>query len=210
MMRKWEIEQADGGFRVRNINTTDPQPWQYIKCSAIKSITGTDIADFGLRDGTTNQRKNPVRHDDKRSIIVSFHDENNSSPLRYNIEDVNNQPGWTNDTAGLLQALSDINSWCASAGAVISAILTGNVETPTTVQDIVPANPGTTTAGVKAFSIMFEGTGGSFGGVPVNSGYTTGKAASLSNTLDAEAYVVPNVADPAFPLSPRVIIEYVA
>lgn len=206
-MKPFEIESVDGGFRVRNV-ATPANPWEYHKCAGIKSITGVEVPGMGTRDAT-NLRKNPIRYDDKRQIVISFHDENNTSPLRYNIEDVSNQAGWTNNAAGLLQALADINSWCAGAGATIATILEGNSEIPTTVEDIVPANAGSTTNGVKAFSILFEGTGGTFGGVAVDSGYSSGKAASLSNGLASENYVVPNVADAAFPNSPRVLIEYI-
>ncbi|MHA1166304.1 MAG: hypothetical protein ACTSRU_00670 [Candidatus Hodarchaeales archaeon] len=207
-LKKWEIEQTANGFRARILNPAQQQPWEYFLCSAVKSVIGIDIPNFGLRKAD-NQRKNTTRYLDKREIIISFHDENNSAPFRYNIEDVDNQPGWTNDPAGLEQALADVISWCASSGSVLSGIISGNSETPSTVENAVGGAAGSTASGVKGFSIQFEGAGGTLGGVPVDSGYSTGKAASLGNTLLSQAYVVPNVADVAFPNSPRVLIEYV-
>ena len=62
---------------------------------------------------------------------------------------------------------------------------------------------------IHQFSILFEGTGGTWETIPVDSGYKTSKAASLSNTLSSQNYVVPNVADVNFPFSPRVLIEYI-
>lgn len=205
----WEIEQVTGGFRIRVLatGTAEQQPWTFVDCTAVKQIHGVIKTGFGTRDAT-NLRKNPVREDDTISLIISFHDENNTSPIDYDIQYVNNQPGWTPDLAGLNQAISDVTSWCGGVANLIS-VITGNVETPSTVQDTTPAAAGTTNAGVKGFSILFEGTGGTLNGVPVVSGYVSSKDASLGNTLSSESYVVPNVADPNFANSPRVVITYV-
>jgi hypothetical protein len=159
------------------------------------------------RDANTNQRLNPLREDDHRQIIINFIDVD-KSPVAYNIEYVANQAGWTNDTAGLLQALSDVNSWCGGGASLFEAAAVGNSETPSVVVDAVPANPGNTVAGVKGVSILFEGTGGSLGGVAMNSGQIMTYDASMANTVGSIAYVVPNVADANFPLSPRVVITY--
>lgn len=82
--------------------------------------------------------------------------------------------------------------------------------TPTTVEDVVPANAGSTTTGVKGFSILFEGTGGTWGGVAVDSGYISSKVAPEGGRLNGQAYTVPTAADPNFPNSPRVLIEYIS
>lgn len=208
----WEIEQTTSGFRVRVLPPAGEiqQPWENYMCDQIHSISGTDIAGYGTRQAN-NQRKFPVREDDKRELLIYFN-KDQSSPVSYLIEYVNNQPTWTDDTAGILKAISDVASWCGDVSTSLSnieGVISGNLEVPSTAQDIVPLNAGTTTTGVKAFSILFEGSGGSFGGVPVVTGYSTGKAASLGNTLASEAYIVPNVADPNFPNSPRVLIEYI-
>lgn len=207
-MRKYEIEQTTGGFRIRIVNAANQEPWTYIQASAVKSVVGVEDPGFGTRDASTLQRKNPVRHTDKREFIVNFHDENESAPLRYNIEDVDNQPTWTNDAAGLEQAIADISSWCAGSAGV-SGALSGNVESPRTDQNTTAGATSTTPGGAKAFSILFEGTGGTLATIPVDSGYSIAKAASLGNTLDTQTYTVPTAADPNFPNSPRVLIEYI-
>ena len=145
--------------------------------------------------------------------IHIYFNKDESTPIDYNIKYVNNQPTWTNDTAGLLVALADIASWCGGASTTLVAIedLLGNTPVVgTTVANATPAAAGTTTAGVKGYSIQFEGTGGALNGVPMDSGYSSGKGGPLGNVFSAgQAYVVPNVADPAFPNSPRVLIEYI-
>jgi len=210
---QWEIEQTTSGFRVRVIAPAGEtqQPWEYYKCDQIHSITGMDVTGFGTRQAD-NQRKNPVREDDKREVLIYFN-KSQSTPLSYNIAYVDNQPTWTNDTAGILIALADISSWCGGSSTILTSIndaLEGTPVAGTTVQNASSGAAGTTTAGVKGYSIQFEGTGGTLNTVPVDSGYSSGKAAPLGNVFTAgQDYVVPNAADPNFPNSPRVLIEYI-
>jgi hypothetical protein len=206
----WEIEEQPGGFRIRVIAATgvQQQPWDFIPCSAVKQVKGVYQPGIGVRQ-SNNIRKTPIREDDRILLIISFHDENNTSPLEYDILYVNNQPTWTPDLAGLTQAITDVSSWCGSSNSDIISVITGNTESPSTVENTSSGAVDSTNAGVKGFSILFEGSGGSLGGVPVISGYISSKAASLGNSLAAQAYVVPNAADATFPNSPRVVIEYV-
>ena len=214
-LKQWEIEQTTSGFRVRVLVDVGAgeiqQPWEYYKCSQIHSVSGMDIAGFGARQADNNRRM-PVREDDQREILIYFN-KAESTPTRYNIKYVDNQPTWTDDTAGLLIALADISSWCNGMASSLVSIVDGLEDTPvagTTVQNNVPAAAGTTTAGVKGYSIQFEGTGGTLNTVPMDSGYSSGKAAPLGNVFTSgQAYVVPNVADPNFAFSPRVLIEYI-
>lgn len=205
----WEIEQQNGGFRIRTIaeSGVQQQPWIFIPCSAVKQVSGVFLPGFGTRQANNN-RRNPIREDDRILLKIAFHDENESSPIEYDILYVDNQPTWTADLNGLQQAITDVSSWCEGASGIIN-ILSGNTETPSTVENATSGGAGSTTAGVKGFSILFEGDGGVWGGVAVDSGYISSKSASLGNTLDAQAYTVPNVADADFPNSPRVLIEYV-
>lgn len=217
----WEIEQQTGGFRVRKLALPgeQQQPWGFIPCHAVKEVRGLYQPGFGTRQ-PDNIRKNPIRQDDLATLKISFHDQNETSPFEEDLLYVNNQPTWTPDLAGLNQAVSDITSWCGggvqalinieAAVQNIDATLSGNTETPSTVENTTSGGAGSTTAGVKGFSILFEGSGGTLGGVAVDSGYSTSKSATLGNELGSQAYVVPNVADVAFPNSPRVLIEYVS
>lgn len=108
--------------------------------------------------------------------------------------------------------ITDNNELKVSASISEGGIASGNVETPMTIEDVyvVTTNEtGSTPAGVKSFSILFEGTGGALNGVPVVSGYENSKPASLGNALGSESYTIPTTADAAFPFSPRVVISYV-
>ena len=129
---KFEIEQTDNGFRYRPL-TTDPNDskWEYINAAGVKSVQGVFQENFGERNASTRQRKNPIRYDNLATIIVNFHDIN-APELTKRLQDVDNQATWTDNIAGLMQALSDINSWlsAASSSSAITSILTGNTEVP--------------------------------------------------------------------------------
>lgn len=202
----FEIEQADGGFRVRNLDASGNGLWEYHQCESIKSVIGVEQVGYGTR-ASSNLRKNPIREDDHRQIIIMFNDDQQSK-IEYNIAYVNNQPTWTNDNAGLVQATADINSWCGGGSSTFEAAAAGNTETPSVVENTTSGGAGSTTAGVKAVSILFEGTGGTLGGVAVNDGHVASFDASMANTLASIAYVVPNAASGSFPNSPRVVITY--
>ena len=210
---QWEIEQTTSGFRVRVLVPAGAiqQPWENYSCDQIHSVSGMDIAGFGARQADNNRRM-PTREDDNRKLLIYFN-KAESTPVSYNIKYVDNQPTWTDDTAGILQAISDVSSWCGGAGTTLVAIddvLGGTPVVGTTVVNATPSAAGTTSSGVKGYSIQFEGTGGTLNTVPMDSGYSSGKAAPLGNVFTVgQAYVVPNAADPNFPNSPRVLIEYI-
>jgi len=209
---KFEIEQTDNGFRYRPL-TTDPNDskWEYINAVGVKSVQGVFQENFGERNASTRQRKNPIRYDNLATIIVNFHDIN-APELTKRLQDVDNQATWTDNIAGLMQALSDINSWlsAASSSSAITSILTGNTEVPSVVANAASGTAGSTVAGVKSFSISFEGSNGAKDGVVVESGHVANFSATLSNGLGSMAYTVPNVADTFYPNSPRVVIQYIA
>jgi hypothetical protein len=230
----WEIEQQPGGFRVRVIAATGVQqnPWIFVPCSAVKQVSGVYAPEIGVRE-PNNIRKTPIREDDRILLTISFHDENESSPIQYDILYVDNQPGWTPDLVGLQQAIDDVASWCGGSGAVlgdilvalqdiealvqnidtnvtnISGVTLGNTEVPTSTVNTTSGGAGNTTATVKSVSLLFEGDNGAIGGVVVDSGYQVSYTASLGNTLGSIAYTVPDTADGDFSNSPRVVIQYV-
>ena len=201
-MRQYEISPVLGAIAVRNVNTTTPNAYEYYQFAGIKSVVPASNLGFGTRE-PDNQRKNPVRYTDKLEFIINFHNEDNP-PIKYNIADVANQAGWTYDFAGLVQAVADINSWINSAAGTTAA-LSGNAETPLTIESAID---GSTPTPCKGYSIMFEGSGGALNGVTVPNGYISNKGASSSNYLLAESYTVPTVVDPVSGLA-RVVISYV-
>lgn len=83
---------------------------QYHKLSGIKSIV--PVIQIGVRsvqsDGSLT---NTYPYEDKIQVIINFTDENESSPIKFDVQDVSNQAGWTADKAGLDQAVADINGW---------------------------------------------------------------------------------------------------
>jgi hypothetical protein len=212
-MKQFEIQPVDGAIAIRIIDPVTPNQWEYYQFSAIKSVVPVSIIDYGLRDTTTNIRKNPVREDDKLEFIINFHDENESAPLRYNIKYVDNQPGWTYDLVGLAQALADINSWIgAGSGAVSAALLAAlnleatqqlvltqltNLNTKFTVATRTVTGPtrvtgaGTVAAGAR--KISFFNAGGA--AVDVNGG-TNNVEALESFTIDpgGEGDLLPAIA----------------
>ena len=120
--RQIEIKPENGAIAIRVINTDTPNEWEYYQFGAIKSVVPVSVLGMGSRQ-PDNNRKNPMRYDDELEFVINFHDENESSPIRYNIAAVQNQPTWTNDFAGLGVAVSDINSWIASAAASTPGVL---------------------------------------------------------------------------------------
>lgn len=108
--RKIEIKPENGAIAIRVINADIPNVWEYYQFGAVKSVLPVFQEDYGVRQAD-NQRKRGVRYDNLFEFIISFHDEDSSPSLRYNLEAVDNQPTWTNDYTGLSQAVSDINSW---------------------------------------------------------------------------------------------------
>lgn len=125
-MREYEISAEGSAIKIKIINPDLTTQYEYYQFSAIKSIMAVEQIGFGARQADNN-RKNPVRHTDLLEFVISFHDENESSPLRYSILDVNNQATWTANTAGLTVALADLNGWLGAGsttgvGAIVAAL----------------------------------------------------------------------------------------
>jgi hypothetical protein len=113
-MSKLEISKIDGSIAIRKQNKDGVTftPYTYHKISSIRSVFPDFYEDF----------KNVAQtypYQDKLRVILTFVSENQTKE-DFDIQDVINQAGWTNDEAGLLQALSDINGWLSTAGSIIS------------------------------------------------------------------------------------------
>lgn len=63
-----------------------------------------------------------------------------------------------------------------------------------------------TPTAAKSYSILFEGTNGTYNGIPMNSGQVISVEAGFKATLTSLPFKVPNQPDPNYPNSPRVII----
>lgn len=88
-------------------------PTEFYPVCGIKSIKGIPQIGIGTRDGQ-NQRKNSYPFDDQLMVVIEMDQKENK--MSFDIQSVDNQPGWTPDLAGLSQAVSDINAWAAECG----------------------------------------------------------------------------------------------
>jgi hypothetical protein len=110
-MSKIEIKKISNSvaIRKRNADGVTFTPWTYHSVTNIRSI----VPDFALGYGAVqpdNNRKHNYPYDDKLVVIFNFVSENGTKEY-FDIQDVLNQPTWTSNEAGLLQATQDINNW---------------------------------------------------------------------------------------------------
>jgi hypothetical protein len=130
---KIEIEFEGPSLKWRNINTEKENVWEYFLARNIKSIT-TDWrldAKVAQSDGSFTST---YPFEKKFEVRINFIDENGSSPFAFDIQNVDNQPTWTADKAGLFTAVADINSWIGSTVGDMSGLATES-----TLQDVLTA-----------------------------------------------------------------------
>ena len=90
---------------------------EYPVCG-IKSVKGIAQIGYGARDAS-NQRRMTYPFDDMLQVVVEMDQKN--YPIKFDIQSVTNQAGWTADAAGLNQAVADIIAWAATCGSGGSA-----------------------------------------------------------------------------------------
>lgn len=126
------------------INPGKPNVPERFALASIKSIIPTYNLGIG-RSGIDN----PTTYSftDQLMITVNFNNESSNPPIRFDIQTVTNQPGWTPDVPGLDQAVSDIAGWITSAlaSSPAPAVLPSfGLRTTVNVTDVstlvVPAN----------------------------------------------------------------------
>jgi hypothetical protein len=189
--RKIEIEGTANGFRVRVINAITPNQWEYYPASAVKSVVGVSAIGMGVRQADNN-RLNPIQYDDKLDFVISFIDENNNSPVRYNVQDVDNQVTWTANAAGLAIALADINGWLADGSGATGRLaienatsLAPNSDVTTVAASITSVTLLASNANRRSAIILNDGTDILY----VKYG-TTASTASFTWKLEAGEYAV--------------------
>jgi len=136
--QKFEIDLDGASIIYRPWTDDDSALWSYYPTQSIHSVIPNEIIGFGLRQAD-NQRRMPVRNDDKLDIQIIFFDDE-ATPLSFSLYNVMNQPGWTPDHAGMIQALQDINSWIASGSS-------SSASTDALLQDIIDQNEGSVETG---------------------------------------------------------------
>lgn len=176
--REIEIKPENGAIAIRVINTVTPNAWEYYQFAAIKSVVPVSVLGMGTRQADNN-RKNPMRYDNKLQFVINFHDENESAPIKYNIAAVSNQVTWTNDFAGLLIAVSDINSWMVTGSsglateATSAAILAEVVPATVSHTPIITSGSGSVSAGTLRGSVLNLGpAAGTWNGISLPAGVT--------------------------------------
>ncbi len=115
-LKQIEIDVADCCIRVRNVKTP-ANPYEYYALEGIKSVTASFQPGYAPRDPVTNQLERAYFHTDLIVISINFHNEHENPSLRFDIQDVSNQAGWTADLAGLNQATADVCDWITACNA---------------------------------------------------------------------------------------------
>ena len=93
----------------------------------IVSVTGQPHIGFAVRDLITNQRAHRYPHDDMLKIVLETNG-THQNDISFEINQVSNQPGWTNDVAGVQQAIDDINFWISQCNDPSAAVAGGATE----------------------------------------------------------------------------------
>lgn len=110
------ISKVGSNIEILTINTVKPNAPECYSLAAIKSVVPT----YTLNLGTSLQDRSPYPYQDLYSITITFHNEHAIPSIKFDLEEIANQPGWTADFAGLNQAINDICVWMtqASGGGV--------------------------------------------------------------------------------------------
>ena len=87
-----EISVADCCIKVRNVNPSAPNVYEYYSLEGIKSVTGSFQPGYATRDALTNQRKRSYFHDDLIVLSINFHNEDDNPSLKFDIQ--NSRSRW--------------------------------------------------------------------------------------------------------------------
>ena len=116
-----EVALSGGSIAIRMTNGAVGAvgQWEYYPLCNVISITGNPQLGYAVRNAQ-NQLSHRYPHDDMLQVVVELKGEQ-QVPIRFDIQDVTNQAGWTADPAGLAQAILDIKTWvedcCCGAGS---------------------------------------------------------------------------------------------
>lgn len=108
------IAVVNGSIAIQYTYNGVAKQFEYYPICSVKGIVSTPAEDIALRSVTTNQRKSDYHHD---SVLeVGLYLEGPKNLLRFDIQDVTNQPTWLPTEAGLAIAVADINAWVGECG----------------------------------------------------------------------------------------------
>jgi len=112
-LKKIEVSKVGSTIEVLVINPVTPNAPECYALSAIKSVVPVRQENLG----TSLTDRAPYPDTDLNIITINFHNEDSNPSLKFDLSTVSNQPGWTADLSGLIQASTDICGWMTqSAG----------------------------------------------------------------------------------------------
>lgn len=110
------VANVGGTIQILVANVVKPNIPECFALTSIKSVIPT----YNLLIGRSGiDLPTPYPFTDQLMVTVNFDNEHANPPIRFDIQTVTNQAGWTLDFAGLTQAVSDICGWITLASAGI-------------------------------------------------------------------------------------------
>jgi len=106
-----DINKVGSNIEILTINTVKPNAPECYSLNAVKSVIPTYTENIG----TSLQDRAPYPWVDLFMITVTFHNEHENPSIKFDLREVNNQPTWTPDLVGLIQAVADICGWQTQA-----------------------------------------------------------------------------------------------
>jgi hypothetical protein len=114
-----EIQLVGSSIGVRNTTDGKVGSWEYYPVSSVNGVTGTYNPGAGASSGLT------YPFTDMCMIDIDL-SEANTKQIKFDVQRVTNQPGWTADLAGVNQALLDINGWIDSVASLSGSATAAN------------------------------------------------------------------------------------
>lgn len=106
-------------LRMTNTKTGVVGSVEYYPVCNFVSLNGQAFIGFATRNPQTNQRRQRYSSDNMTKIFIETNG-THQLDIEFDLNDVENQPAWTPDAAGVEQAKLDINTWistCSDASA---------------------------------------------------------------------------------------------
>ena len=93
---------VDAGWTKQIAYSHDGSTWKTLNKSHLSVKTG-------IINGNTDS---PLVTSNQEFVVQLHHGDENL--LKFKLSDITNQVGWTNNTAGLTQAVDDLNTWLST------------------------------------------------------------------------------------------------
>lgn len=117
-----EISLSGSTIEILTINPVSPNAPECYALQAIKSVIPTFQENVGINGINTDKGTYPFK--DRKTITITFHDESSNPSIKFDLEEISNQPGWTLNLAGVIQAVTDICGWITTATGPTTGLAT--------------------------------------------------------------------------------------